>query len=73
MDHKGNSLVPMTQRHGKRFDSRGEWIRGLYGTGLGFADLEYMSGAPYAEAGFMSFALRAKQMTNSILLRSRVI
>ena len=44
----------------------GEWIPGLYGVGLGFADAEHTSGAPYAEAGFMPFALRARDIAESV-------
>ena len=34
--------------------------------GLGFSDSEYTSGAAYAEAGFMPFAQRAREIATSV-------
>ena len=68
VDPAGLPLLPAAQRVGKLLDARGEWIRGLYGVGLGFSDAEFTSGTAYAEAGFMPFALRAREVVDSVLL-----
>lgn len=47
-------------------DADGMPLKGLYGVGLGFADAEYTSGAAYAEAGFMPFAVRAQEIAMQV-------
>ena len=70
VDAAGRPVVPDAQRLGRLLDARGEWIRGLYGVGLAFADQELSSGVPYAEAGFMPFALRGREIVESLLLEA---
>ena len=56
---------------GGLIDSHGVRLRGLYGVGLGFADDEFTSGSAYAEAGFLPFALRAREIAERVQQESR--
>ena len=51
---------------GALIDDRGARLPGLFGVGLGFSDKEYTSGQGYAEAGFMPFAERAREIAARI-------
>ena len=66
LDSSGQAIRVDAQLGGRLLNGAGEWIPGLYGVGLGFADAEHTSGAPYAEAGFMPFALRARDIAESV-------
>ena len=64
------AVVPQPASHqhpgGALLDDDGHPIAGLYGVGLGFADNEFTSGRPYAEAGFAPFAARAAEIAAAI-------
>ena len=54
---------------GALIDASGRRLCGLFGLGLGFSDSEFSSGRAYAEAGFMPFAVRAKEIADRVVQR----
>ena len=72
LDSSGERVVPDSHAGGMLLDREGEGIHGLFGVGLGFADAELTSGEPYAEAGFMPFALRASEIAEMVVRHSGV-
>ena len=65
----GNSTVSISGHQvpgGALLDARRRPVPGLFGCGLGFSDSEYTSGAAYGVAGFMPFAMRAREIARQV-------